>query len=529
MNKPENILTLMKKRCRSVFHLLICILVMFMFACDDILNVSSHDFVEEKDAFIDDFSARSSVLGVYALLQKVAEQYVILGELQGELITVTQNADQDLIQVNEHNVDINNRYADPTNFFKVIVNCNEVMSKIHRVMELDNSVTKQEMAGYLAELILIRSWCYFAMVKIYGSVPYFEEPVDNYYESLKDRPDLSTLQTDDYVMDTLLKQLVAIDTFNLNIDEASPYFSIRAKRSMNWTLQGEIQLWRNNYTAAKKACFKVIDLISTQGWAGVYRMPWINTLAYNNVNWKDFYRFDYGAGEFESNAIFVVPFSKTYNQQHNLQRVFGIGEDGSYLLRPTDFIINLFQAQKIVNWELQTGHVSGTPGDLNRGLGVSYDSIDGLPVVTKYALFRVPFDDDAGIMIYSSAGLHLDGCEAVCRLGQAVNAIEHLNQGKLYNSPWGIGIRARVNLQNVTPVHTGNINEVEDLILNERAMELAFEGHRWFDLVRVARHKNDPAFLADKVASKFTDPVKREEVRNRLLDQNNWYLPLILK
>ena len=36
------------------------------------------------------------------LLQDVAQQLVILGELQGDLLTVTENADNDLRQLNEH-------------------------------------------------------------------------------------------------------------------------------------------------------------------------------------------------------------------------------------------------------------------------------------------------------------------------------------------------------------------------------------------------------------------------------------------
>jgi hypothetical protein len=47
--------------------------------------------------------------------------------------------------------------------------------------------------------------------------------------------------------------------------------------------------------------------------------------------------------------------------------------------------------------------------------------------------------------------------------------------------------------------------------------------------MRIARHRGDPAYLADKIAAKFSDEQKREEVRNRLLDMNNWYLPLKLK
>jgi hypothetical protein len=64
--------------------------------------------------------------------------------------------------------------------------------------------------------------------------------------------------------------------------------------------------------------------------------------------------------------------------------------------------------------------------------------------------------------------------------------------------------------------------------MDERAMELAFEGHRWFDLVRIARHRNDPAYLAEKVAAKFSDEEKRIAVQNHLMDMNNWYLPLKL-
>ena len=66
---------------------------------------------------------------------------------------------------------------------------------------------------------------------------------------------------------------------------------------------------------------------------------------------------------------------------------------------------------------------------------------------------------------------------------------------------------------------------VEDLIINERALELAFEGKRWFDLVRIANRRQDPAYLADKVAAKFTDAGEKEAVRAKLMNVNNWFLP----
>jgi len=505
------------------------ILAIMMFSCEEIFNLPADDVLEEDEAWVDDFSARSSVLGVYALLQNIAEQLIILGELQGDMLTVTENADQDLIQVNEHNVDVNNRYADPTNFFKIIVNCNEVIHKIHRVRERDKTISDQDLNSYLAEMILVRAWCYFKMVQIYGHVPYFEEPLSDYDATLKFTEKLNTLQTEEFVLDTILTQIIAIDTFDLNMYEESPYFSLRVNKFVNWALQGDIYLWRSDYSNAKKAYYKVINIIAIEGWSGTTRLPWVNNFSFTYTDWKNLFRFDYGSGTFEAQSIFVIPFSKYYNQQHNLQRMFTYGEGGSYLLRPTEFALNSFQAQKINKWEKQTEHTPGTPGDLNRGKGVSYDSIDGKPVIYKYSIFRESFDDDAGIFIYRAGEFHLGCCEAVCRNGEATNALEHLNQGLLYNSAWGMGIRTRVNLNIVSVPDSKNITDVEDVILNERALELAFEGHRWFDLVRVARHRNDPAFLANKVAGKFDDPEKREEMRAKLMDMNNWYIPLKLK
>ena len=71
------------------------------------------------------------------------------------------------------------------------------------------------------------------------------------------------------------------------------------------------------------------------------------------------------------------------------------------------------------------------------------------------------------------------------------------------------------------------INAVEDLICDEYALELAFEGTRFGDLTRIARHKNADTtyganygglWLARKLAHK--NPVKD------LTKEENWYLPM---
>jgi hypothetical protein len=66
---------------------------------------------------------------------------------------------------------------------------------------------------------------------------------------------------------------------------------------------------------------------------------------------------------------------------------------------------------------------------------------------------------------------------------------------------------------------------IEDLIIAERAMELAFEGKRFSDLVRIAERRNDPAYLADRVAAKFEGTEMYDVIRNKLMNPENWYLP----
>jgi hypothetical protein len=151
-----------------------------LFSCEKMLELPNDTLLPEDEAYVDEFSARSAVMGVYALLQDVAQQLVILGELQGDLLTVTENAGNDLRQVNEHTASTSNPYSDPSGFFRIIVNCNEVIEKIHRAREMDENISNLEYTSYIAELKLVRAWTYFKMVQIYGSVPYFEEPLSDY-------------------------------------------------------------------------------------------------------------------------------------------------------------------------------------------------------------------------------------------------------------------------------------------------------------------------------------------------------------
>ena len=90
------------------------------------------------------------------------------------------------------------------------------------------------------------------------------------------------------------------------------------------------------------------------------------------------------------------------------------------------------------------------------------------------------------------------------------------------------GLRGRAYLERA-PVYGDSLISIENNLIEEAALELAFEGNRWGDLVRVAIHRNDPAFLADKIYAKLNAQGNAEAsaVRTKLMSQENWYLPFV--
>ena len=68
-------------------------------------------------------------------------------------------------------------------------------------------------------------------------------------------------------------------------------------------------------------------------------------------------------------------------------------------------------------------------------------------------------------------------------------------------------------------------NAVEDLIIDECALELAFEGSRFSDLCRVSMRRGDANYLAERVSKRHTGEVD-ENLRSKLSDMNKWFLPV---
>ena len=65
---------------------------------------------------------------------------------------------------------------------------------------------------------------------------------------------------------------------------------------------------------------------------------------------------------------------------------------------------------------------------------------------------------------------------------------------------------------------------VEDMIIDEMALEGAFEGYRYYDLMRVAMRRGDAAYLTDPISMRNGE--QDAALRAKLMVEQNWYLPL---
>ncbi|MBT6763639.1 MAG: RagB/SusD family nutrient uptake outer membrane protein, partial [Prolixibacteraceae bacterium] len=104
---------------------------------------------------------------------------------------------------------------------------------------------------------------------------------------------------------------------------------------------------------------------------------------------------------------------------------------------------------------------------------------------------------------------------------------EALSQLERYQEAMNIIIEIR-DRGSVQPMPIANSpNAYEDAIMNERALELAYEGKRWFDLLRMGRRNNFAR--KDKLIEIIVSNVPSTQKRilaAKLTNPLGWYLPI---
>ena len=598
-------------------------------SCEEFFNPDQGLVVDERAYFQDWNEYRAAELGLYALQQELVEQLVILGELRGDLLTVTDNADRDLIEVNQHQVSSVNKYASPLAFYRLIGACNRLSTRL----EQDHPEVLKDTTGTIydrlyGEVLCMRAWAYFNAARIYGEVPYIwpelttAEEISEYVSQSKTviNPVTIIYGPDGYTNDTIYNDTIVLERMYLDLPAIVDTFTTQLQEKVklvgvlhnlvNGDLTWDVTIWNRfgMYCLLGQMYLETGDFgRAVQYFDQILRFGDYNVVEGSFIRYGLDRKFSFGNWQniFTNidvdEHIMTVWFSKTYQQQNRLQYLFDPEAPNQYMLKPTATAIDSWETEWYDYARIEDDNYDltvldpmepGRPGDFFRGYEKSYIYMkDGVAmelsevtqmleykrvrnesavreimkdvdtVVFKYTMGKNRFDQDANFPVFRAGGIHLYYAEIYSqwRFPDASGnvkpvvptALAVLNDGTYSYVGDQMGVRGRVGLGNGIEaistndpiyVHDPETNQVigyldyygnlsakqryvEDQVMEERIREMAFEGERFYDLMRIARRRGDPAYLADRVAAKFDSPL-REQVREHLMNEENWYIQL---
>ena len=112
--------------------------------------------------------------GILQAMQQLADQYVLQGEMRGDLVRTTKYTDNNLRQLANFSATTANKYDSAYVYYRVINNCNYYIA--HRDTTLFTGSRNVVMPEYAA-VKAIRAWAYLQLGRNYEHVPFFTEPL----------------------------------------------------------------------------------------------------------------------------------------------------------------------------------------------------------------------------------------------------------------------------------------------------------------------------------------------------------------
>lgn len=581
---------------------------MALASCKKILDVQPETSLNASQTYRNVYDADAAVLGVYGKFMQLAKPYVLLNELRADLMSPTTNADLYLQQLSNHNVTADNPYINPTPFYEVILDCNDVLSNFDKMLA-DKKLKVDEYNQRYSDIASIRTWTYLQLGIHFSKdaqgtvgVPYVTNPL----ATITDVKNESNVQYLPFrqLLAQLIKTMEGLPTLNdypagtsllTTVDQyPTNKFFINKK-----ILLGDLYLWNAAYdpSSYRKAAGMYKQIITTYDNDGNlntqtnyyhlvgtidvasgnqlsvqyvrYRESDINSLYESNTEgWRSMFsrgKLSYDQ-QYNWEWIWVLPFNFNYAPKNPfIDLMSPIG--GSYLVKPSQKAMD--------DWNSQT-QKNGFPFDA-RGR-FTYKTINGQPVIMKYLYYFLdgntltPTLNSNGRSgewwLYRAAMLWQHFGEAANRDGfptlgyaivnQGINSaytpnpapsnVTNIQNTLSYPDPYQFdarngdnpqfravyramaGLRGRAYLTSRPLVGSDSTTQVENQLVDEAGLELAYEGQRWSDMLRVAIRRNDPSFIAGKVYTKLQKDGNGNATtaRDKLL-RGEYYLPLKLQ
>lgn len=459
------------------------LLITSLISCSDWLNLIPPEGLIREEFWKTKEDVEAVLMGAYETMSSLDNLFFLYGELRGDMVTGDYNQGDNHKKIAESNIYPDNNMCDWGSFYKVINYCNELLKNAPLVQKIDNTFTDYKLQSYMAEAYFIRSLSYFYLVRLFKDVPLVLKPTE-------------TDDADFYLPKTSGEEILAQITKDLenarNYAASDSYTSLseikgRASKAAINALLADIALWKFDYNK----CIEYVNLVLAV--KDIVLMP--------STKYFEIY---YPGNSLES--IFEFQFESSLNQNN---KTFGLTNRYSYNIDPSNKAIQMF-ARKYAN-------------ELVRGEDISIKKYGEEDYIIWKYVGRAPDGKtvrsgsdqySANWIVYRLADVLLMKAEALSQLGRFPEALEIINT-----------IRTRANMP---PLAIANSpSAFEDAIMEERAYELAFEGKRWFDLLRMGR-RNDFA-RKEKLIEVIIQNVPSTQKRilaSKLSNPLGWYLPI---
>ncbi len=571
----------------SLLFIICSLLFSTMFAsCADMLDTESELVEYEKDNTLNHpIDSVYSVMGIINKMQIIADRTVLLGEARADLMTVTDAASSDLKRLADFDVfgDLQsqkqNKYNQIADYYAVINNCNYYLAHVDTAMQRRG---RQIFRNEYATVKSFRAWTYLELAKIYGEVPLVTTPLMTEREAHSAlNSQLSTIKDIcNYFIEDLTPYAYVNPPVYGSIGERSSAKFFTPTR----VLLGDLCLWAGRYEEAAKWYSDYLnDKIDPVKISASNRVRWTNPMMYTSPSGA--YSINGENEKLALIPMETDIFDGTISDIENIMN--STRENNYFFQLQPSVAMRQISARQVNCIEYVNGLVRDTAyvpqsglsddllvGDLRLNSIYSLRSRGSQDPYEENSSFTQQIDkySNNSITTYRSPIVYLRFAEALNRAGYPqsamlilkhgicpenvqlfVDSIERSNAGQLImfdplefprlDSEGNlaiIGIHSRgsgdshCNEYYVLPQPERQLATrqdtiqyqiplVEDMIVEEMALEGAFEGYRFYDLMRVALRRNDPAYLADPISRRNGE--QDEALRTLLMDQKNWYLP----
>jgi hypothetical protein len=422
-------------------RILAAMLLLAAAACSNPLDVQPTTSIPDATAISDGPSAQAALTGAYNGLQSLSlygEELVELGDLSADNAlnsgTYTSYAEVDQNQLHANNTAVADIWLAS---YDDINRANEIITRVPAITSID----PDQATEILGEAYFLRALNYSNLVKLYGGVPIVTQPAT----TLSAASSVTRASVDE-VYDQILKDLDSAAAGISNTDETT-----QATVGAVAALRARVLLYKGDWAGAEAAAADVESM-------GYELAPRYQDLysATGNATPEDIFR------------IIQTEIQESFLSYDYFTR--GLG--GVYELAPTPDLMHAYDPAFDPNGPISAYNPTDRRGQWNisiagsRAYGSKYRSIVG----TEY------------FPVLRFAEMILTRAEALARLGQLSEAVDEYNR-----------VRERAGLPDdilgVTVIGPGATtlstqDQVIARILNERRLELAFEGDRWPDLVR---------------------------------------------